>query len=165
MANIDRPCGARPFGKIYRIKHYKVDSDATVIYPGDFVVMESDGNVVAATAGTGNVLLGASVDHSAASTAGTIGVYDHRDQEFVMQVDDTSVTSQASIGLNFAFIAGLGDATRCMSTHEIDGNTGTTATEQLRVLRRFDHPKVGWNTYTRLVVRINEHQHGTTAGV
>lgn len=165
MANIDRPCGARPYGKVLRITRYKVGSDATVIYPGDFVKMAADGYVDTATGGTGNVLLGAAVGYSAGTTAGEVGVYDDPEQLFTMQVDDASVTSQASIGLNFAFTAAAGDATRMMSTHEIDGDTGTTSTEQLRVIKRDPHVKVGWNTSTRLVVRINEHQLGSTAGI
>lgn len=162
---VDAPIGAVPYGPVLRIGHYRVGADAAAIYPGDFVIMESDGELgVAATNST--QIIGVAAEYNAASTADTaFAVYDHPDQLFMIQDDgDTTAATATAIGNNTALITTTGDTTLLRSKHEIDSDgIGTTSTLPVRILGL--HPvEDAFATTTaqqrKWIVRINTHVYG-----
>lgn len=169
-AATDNPFGAYPHDMVLRVTAYNKDASAARIYPGDFVILEADGNVAPASTVSASII-GVAAEGSAASTADTeVLVYDHPEQLFVCQDDsDTSYVDQAAIGLNYDTVLGTGDTTRDRSTTELDTSSGTTATAQLRLVGL--HPIEGGTFATtagqprKVVVLINEHLYRLTTGV
>lgn len=168
-AAADAPFGALPTGEIKRLRAYRKDASASRIFPGDFVKMESDGNIAVATAG--DRLLGVAADPSANATADTeVMVYDDQDQLFVIQDDsDTTNVAETNIGNNADIVATTGNTTTGRSNHELDSDTAGTGTAQLRMLGL--HPIEAGSFASaagsprRWIVRINEHEYGQTSGV
>lgn len=164
----DAPFGAMPTGVTYPPRAYRKDASASRIFPGDFVKMSNDGNIDVASAG--DRLLGVAADPSAASTADTeVLVYDHPDQEFVIQ-DDSAGThiAETNIGNNADIVATTGDTTTGRSLHELDSSDAQTTTAQLRIMGL--HPiETSFATATgsprRWIVKINEHEYAQTSGV
>ena len=183
MANTDRPMGAIPMrhltGAPYngQFNEYDVDSsNGTAIFVGDFIQTEADGNVAPATAGTGNELLGAcvgvkwvsaeSTNYLAASTAGTIYVADAPDLVFNVQEDDggTALTVAAR-GANVAIIKGAGSTSTGYSAHELDQDSVTVATEQLRLIRLVPVEGNAYGDNANWEVTINEHAYKQAVGI
>lgn len=164
MANTDKPCGFYPFGKVLGMKRYEVDASAGTIYEGDLIIMESDGCVVPATAGS-TALLGASNDYHLTGTAGSIMVFDNPKQRFVGQCDESNYDAQTDIGTNADLIAGAGNANTLRSGHEIDSSTTATTTAQLRVIELAPRANNALGSYARLIVEINEHFYKRATGV
>lgn len=165
-AATDTPFGAIPYGKVLRMRPYNKDVDAVAIYPGDFVILETDGGVIVSAAGS-TTLLGVAAEYSAASTAKTdFLVYDHPDQEFTVQ-DDSAVTgmTEASVGTRADLVVTTGDTTLFRSRHEIDSSSAnTTSTLQLNIIglhpieeRSFATTTSEWRKW---VVTINNHIFG-----
>lgn len=165
-AATDSPFGAMPYGKTLRVRPYLKDASAAAIYPGDFVILETDGGIgVSATGST--TILGVAAEYSAASTSKTdFLVYDHPDQEFTMQDDgDTTAMDEASIGLRANITVTTGSTTLLRSAHEIDSDTAaTTSTLALNVIglhpieaRSFATTTGQWRKW---VVKINNHIFG-----
>ena len=162
----DNPFGALPYGRVLSIAKYRKDASAGRIYPGDFVILEADGNVAPATAGALN-LLGVAAEGSAASTADTeVLIYDDPNQLYVVQDDsDTTAMDETSIGTNADILATAGDTTTDRSLMEIDSSSATNATANLAV--RSLHPmeldggRTGFATAAgqqrKWIVKINEH--------
>lgn len=166
-ANTDAPFGAMPHDGVLRIRPYnKAAGYATRVFPGDFVVLASDGNVNVAAAGDTN-LLGVAVEGSAASTAKTdFLVYDHPEQLFTVQADDGGTAlAQTNIGNNCDILATTGDTTTGRSLHEIDQSTAGTATAQLRLVA-LDPIEAGtFGANRKYVVKINEHILDSDTGI
>lgn len=163
MANADRPRGAKPTNREARIGKYVAGG---AIRPGEFVKLDSDGEVVVAAAS--EALLG--VAASKASAQGDeVQVYDNPEQEFVVQCDDASIASQSAFNLNYDIVATAADATYDMARMELDGDTGaTTATLPLKAVRLDDRIDNDLGDKADVIVVINNHQRkgGTgTAGV
>lgn len=180
MSNRDAPRGAHPVrhltgGNAFAMNEYSVDSsNGTAIFPGDFVILESDGNAAPYTGTGGGSLLGVCAGvkddfdnltrrYLAASTAGTIFVYDDPDLIFEVQTDGTITADDA--GNNADVTATAGSTTTSISAHEVSATT-TTATAQLRLIRpvpREDNDVTAANSDWEVV--INEHLFKTTTGV
>ena len=183
MANTDRPRGAYPTrniggGDSFATNEYSVDaSNSTAIFPGDFVVLETDGNVAPAAAGTGVELLGVcagvvgryddlSTRYLPASTAGTISVYDNPYTLFSVQEDDSGTAlTAAARGSNVAIIAGAGSTSTSTSRHELNQDSTTASTEQLRLMRLLPVEDNAYGDNADWEVMINEHEYKEAAGV
>lgn len=199
MANVDRPNGARVIGTMSgspwnaSVKAFEVDSSAANIFPGDFVIMEADGKVAPATAGSVE-LVGVCVgvphymptktngkwDHFMSSgtqpdlsikyhetgSAGIILVAVGPDLLYEMQEDDEgNALALTDIGANVDILATAGDTTTGTSRQEIDRSTVATTAAQLRLVEFVDRPDNELGDWARWVVRINESHYNKTAGV
>lgn len=172
----DTPFGAIPHGPVLSVGKYRKDASAARIYPGDFVMMENDGNVAPATAGSTEIV-GVAAEGSAGSTADTeVLVYDHPDQLFVCQDDnDTTHIAETNIGNNCDLIAGAGNTLTNRSAHEIDSNTATDAAANLRIVAlhpmELDGGRTGFvsaaaaGNQRKWIIRIAEHHNSKAAGV
>ena len=130
----DTPFGAIPYGEVLSVRPYNKGATG-ILYPGDFVIMETDGGVAIATTGS-TTLLGVAAEYSAAVAKTDFLVYDHPNQEYVVQ-DDSAVTgmTEASIGTKANITVTTGDTTLLRSLHEIDSNTAdTTSTLALSII-------------------------------
>ena len=135
-AATDTPFGAMPYGPTRSVHAYNKDAAAAAIYPGDFVILETDGGIGVSLTGSVNIV-GVAAEYSAASTAKTdFLVYNDPDQEFTIQDDgDTTAMTEASVGTNANITVTTGDTTLLRSLHEIDSSTAaTTATLALKVI-------------------------------
>ena len=187
MANVDRPNGAIAVDNlggpvVAKMNAYNVDSsNATAIFPGDFMILQNDGNVAPYTSGGGNLIgVCAGIEVAAptkedgflsdgnigvqeypgylpASTAGVVYIIDSPDQLFEVQSDGT--TEAVDQGTNADVTPGSGSTTTGRSAHEMSATNGT-AIAQLRLIRpvkRADNDVSLANG--RWVVKINEHQY------
>lgn len=158
MANADIPYGFQP-SPLVRVRRYKTDaSNTTAIAPGDIVMMEADGNIAAATAGSANAF-GASVDYIAATTAGDVCVADHPDQEYEAQDDGAGGTpAQTYLFLNADHVPTSPHATLKRSRQEIDLSDATTVAAGFRLLQFIDNPEDTVTDFARWRVRLNENK-------
>jgi len=166
-ANGDTPLGFRPTGHMYGTHPYQVSSSyATAIKEGSPIKPVAGGYVeLAATTNTG--ILGVAANAIAASTGGTLWVYDHPLQHFICQ-DDASATLDITIqNANMDF------STEGSSTDQSDVEliaTAITSDGQCRILypAKTRYPDgvenvVGDNC--DWVCMINEQARKATAGV
>lgn len=188
MANVDRPNGARPVSTLTggswqgQVRKYAVDASSSVIFPGDFIVLNADGNVDAANAGDLilGVCTGVDVDRTVAATehpgylpaasAGSVYVCVGTDIVYEIQ-EDGNVATAGVVGANGDIVATDGSTTTGVSAHELDSSDvttkdGTPATGQLRIIAVVDREDNAIaNSNARFLVRINEHSFDTAAGV
>lgn len=162
MANSNKPQGFRPVGRVLRCRPYTAGA---AIYPGDAVKVSSDGKVDPASAS--DALLGVAASYASADGVEVL-VYDHPDQEFVVQADDGTTLAQADVGLNFNIVATAGNSTYKRSRMELDSSSGVTTPSTLP-LRLLGYSREQGNTageFAECIVVINEHQlKAGTAGV
>jgi len=168
MANGDYPRGARPTGVLYPPHPYTHPaSDGSAIYPGDFV--KTSGGYITVGAAT-NRLRGVAANYVAASTAGTVYVYDDPRQKFIIQDDAGATLSQAEVGENCDILATAGDSTLKVSQMEIAAAGHATTTAQLHILEvaNVTYPDGTINAAgvnCDWVVLINEHELGPAENV
>ncbi len=182
MANVNRPRGARAVRMTNGSENipqnsYSVDaSNETAIFLGDFITMETDGNVKPAAAG--GRLLGVCVGvdgdldnlgrrHLPATTAGTIFVADSPDTMFELQEDDggTALTSAERFAL-VDIVAGAGSATTSISAHELDQDSVDTTSGQLRLHGLAgEDPNNAYGDNADWLVTINEHEFSAATGI
>lgn len=188
MANSDKPFGARLVGHISgspfnaQIRRYSVPaSDGTALFVGDFV--KSDGSADAdgvpgcIQAAAANTLLGVVVGfepvptnletmHRLASTLRYALVCTDPDAIYEIQEDSVGSNLAATdVGGNADIIVAAGSTVSGISAMELDSSTAVTTTAQLRILglaQRADN-EIGANA--KWLVRINEHELDTAAGV
>lgn len=186
MANVDRPNGFRPVGTLSgspwqgAVRKYPVDaSNATAIFEGDAVTLETDGNVTPAAAG--GVILGicvgvvidrsvAATEHPGyipASTAGYVLVCTAPDALYEVQEDSVGGDlDAASVGANIDHIAGAGSATTGQSGHEIDSSSLTAAgSAGFRIVALSDRPDNAVGTNAKWLVRVHESHFAATNGI
>lgn len=187
MSNVDRPMGAIPVGTISgspvngAVREYPVDaSNATAIFPGDFVTLETDGNVTPAAAGGVilGVCVGVKVDRSVAATehpgylpattAGDIMVSVGPDVIYEVQEDGVGGALDAgAIGSNIDHIAGAGSTDTGRSAHELDSSSATAAgSAGLRIIgfsKRVDN-EVG-SANGKLLVVVHESHLNAANGI
>lgn len=164
QAAVDRPFGFRPYNRVLRITPYYKDSDAVAIYPGDVVILETDGGLGVAATGSTDII-GVAAEYSAASTEKTdFLVYDHPDQLFMVQDDsDTAHMARANEGNNVNIVVTTGDTATLESRQEIDSSTAaTTGSLAIKVVRL--HP-IENHSYAsaagsprKWIVKINNHR-------
>lgn len=156
---------------------YKVDSsNATAIFPGDLVKLESDGRIAPAAADTGLTVIGVAVavydsnkrpiaaGYLAALTAGFIGVVD--DPYIIYEVEADGSVAETDVGATANHVATAGDTTTGRSKHSLDASDiGTGA--QLKILGLYDVSGNAFDdSFVRLEVLINEqHYKAAVAGV
>ncbi len=150
--------GFQPVLPIRSMTEYVAGTNAA-IYPGDAVMMGTDGKVVVATAGN-TFLVGVSMSYKAA-TGTTVLVCDHPDQKYYIRDDGAGSTAlaQTNIGSNTDLVATAGNSTTLASQHKLDRD-GTTivGSAQLRILGLGKHPADAFaTTPSRYLVVLNEH--------
>jgi hypothetical protein len=160
MANLDRPRGFAPHGKVLRSRPYEAGS---ACYPGDLVALASDGQVDPAA--TGAEILGLCLTYASAAGQEVL-VADHPDQLISGQADETELDAQTDVGNMCDIVATAGDSTYKTSRQEVDSSTVVATTAQLQILGIERRPNNALGTNVEVVCRINEHQFGdTNAGV
>lgn len=199
MTVTSKPNGARPVGTLNgsswmgHVRAYEVDASAANIMPGDWVIMEADGKVAPAAAGSeellgvcvgvphwlapkvggisGHNVSTANVDLSkkyhATGTAGTILVSVGTETIYEMQEDgDTTPLAITDIGFNIDIIATAGSTVTGNSLQELDSDSALAATGQLRLLGLVDSPEneIG-SDGTRWKVVLNESHFAKIAGI
>jgi hypothetical protein len=194
MANVDRPNGFRPYrylnGAPYNgaFTSYVVPaSDGTALFVGDLVKLSATGDantglrgVVQAAAGDAvvGVVVGMEVDptdlntpqYRAASTRRVVYVADDPSLLFEAQEDgDTDPLETIDVGQNLNAVVGSGSTVTGASGMELDSDShNTTATLTLKLMelaQRADNEWVsGGQAYTRWIVKINNHQLGSSTG-
>lgn len=196
MANANRPTGLVPLeyldGSPYTGKarmFYIASTDVNAYAIGDPVVMSGDGDgagvagITLATAGTGNVVLGAIVGAGGIVYGGpgavpgaietTVIPATKTRAYYVLVSDDPNIVytlqeggagaalTAASIGTNFNLLSGTN--TGYVSGWTLDNASGNTgSTRQLQLLGLLQRPDNALGAYARWKVRINYHQY--TAG-
>jgi hypothetical protein len=191
MANTSRINGFRPVfhlggAKIQARKYVIVAADGTAVYPGDVVkysgTADADGTYASvALAAAGDPILGVvgefepnrdnlnvAGQYRAASTLRYVYVFD--DPMIVYEVEASNGTPAITdVGLNANHATGTPNSTTATSGAYIDfGTEATTAALSFKILgfaSRVDN-EVGASA--KLLVKINNHQHGShtgTAGV
>lgn len=153
MANRDKPCGARVYGKLKSATHYV---SGAAVYPGDFVKLDNTGRVVAASAG--DTLLGVCLEY--ASAAGVrVSVSDHPEQLYVLQADEADIDAQTDVGNVADILATAASATYKISRHEMDSSTiATGGSAQLVLMDIEQRPDNAFGATVDCIVKINEHQ-------
>lgn len=167
-ANGDTPLGLRPHGKILRMRPYQVLSTyATAIKAGSPVEAVAAGYVeLAAATNTDN--LGVAANAIAASTGGTLWVYDDPEQEFVIQDDASATLDQAAVGANADF--STESSTTDESNVELVASGVTSSTASLRIVgvaktRYPDGTENAVGAWCDWIVKINEHTYKSTTGI
>jgi len=164
MANADRPNGFQPYGPVLRLRPYIAKS---TISRGDAVnrkagSSDTAGGCEVEEADASEALIGVAA-HSAASGAAVL-VWDHPDQEFMCQADESDIATNAKIGLNYNLVATDGSGGE--SRHELDSSTfATTATLPLRLLRIVPVANNAVGEFAKCIVKINNHQLAGGTGV
>lgn len=174
MANVNSPRGLQvansPYGTVKCTLHPITVAYATALYRGDPIVKVAAGTAEVGVAGA--VIQGAAlgfydVDFSplnyyVASTATQcyVLVADDVNQEYVIQEDGlVSDCAATSAGINADLIAGTGSTVTGLSAYQLDSSSiNTTATLNLRLIKKL--PIIGndYGDYCKWLVKINYHQ-------
>ncbi len=167
MPNADRPNGFRPVTGSGRVNAYPLAAANSIIGKGDLLERTSAG-VVDRASTTSVQIVGVAAAGAAASSGGTILVWDDPNAEFVAQTDNGTgvITTQTGVNLNAAVV--VTDAVGGISREEIDESTGaTTATLPLNIIKLYSSDDNAFGEFNRMVVTINNHVHKSTgtAGV
>jgi len=186
MANVDAAFGLKAIGKVGQnrdaqgLSEYSIAANTAVIYNSDPVSIDANGEVVRATAGAGNDLLGSLngvfytdastskptwANYLAASNTATdiVGfVSDDPYQRFVIQSAGT--VAQTNIGNTAAVELGAGVTPNFVSKAEISGTMATTA-NQLKILGLAKEEGNEFGANANVIVMISEHQLNVSTGV
>jgi hypothetical protein len=170
MANVNAPFGARPLyhqsgAPIVTELFSKAATYGTALYPGDFVAQVADNTLeVPATPGT-TLITGVNLGYGAASTLTEHPIIVDPFVIFAVQSDGSLV--EADMGLNANLVYTAGDATKKLSKHQIDSTTeATTASLDVKLIRKVDSPDNAYGNYVVLEVLINKHRRAhAVAGV
>ncbi|TAL13924.1 hypothetical protein EPN95_04525 [Patescibacteria group bacterium] len=179
MSTTDKKHGFVPVkslvGGAIRTREYHVDSaNATGVFIGDLVMIENDGNIAPATADIGLACIGVATGvkdvnrvaikagYLAASTEGYVDVVDDPYVVFRVQEDGAGtslIEAQTAIGNTANHVAGAGSTTTGISAHTINSDdVGTGA--QLKIVGLYEDPNNAFtDTYTEVLVLINEHHY------
>lgn len=188
MANSDAPRGATVVsngnGSPYngQAREMEVDaSNATAVFPGDFITLEDDGNCAPAAAG--GIIYGLCVGvkinpavaetihpgYLPASTAGQIYVAVGEDLVFSMQEDSVGGSlALTAVGSNVDIIAGAGSTTTGLSGHEIDSSTstdGAPGSAQLRIIGLDTRVDNAVGTNAKWLVKVVESHFASATGL
>ena len=153
MANTNQAIGAMPAERLYPMQEYTA---AGIIYPGDFVMLESGGRVIVATAT--QALIGVAVSYASAAGQKVL-VADHPDQKFVIQSDGATPAVQADIAFNYDITPGSPNSTYRRSSMQLaSASKAATATLPLRLVRISKEASNALGANAKCVVVINNHQ-------
>lgn len=160
MANLDRPRGFVPKGKVQQA--IKAQAGST-IYPGEFVSLASDGQWDATAAGA--VVGGLALQYAAAA-GDYLMVSIAPDQLYLGQADESELDAQTDIGNCCDIVATAGNSTYKAARQEIDSSTVAGSSAQLIIMDINPRPGNAAGEFAEVVVKINEHQFKTAyAGV
>lgn len=154
--------GARPHGDLIRVGEYVGASEIKV---GDFVKLNSSGQVAVATAGSTTGLLGVAVSYCK-QAGDKVKVADHPSQEYLVKKSSSAPTAQTDYNLNYDLVANT--SSNKESAHTLDSASGATtpATLPLRAVSASRMNVAPGLTDAECVVRINQHsERAGTAGV
>ncbi len=155
MANKDQTRGFRPHGKVRSANPYVTSA---IVYPGDLVVLGSDGKIAVAAAGT-VPSLGVALTYAASGASCLVA--DAPDQLFTCQTDDNTVAAQTNLGLNYDITVGTASTLYKRSACEIDASTGTTdSNKAIRVLRLAPEIDNAFGDQADVICKINNHRLG-----
>lgn len=153
MANIVRNTGLRPYGEVRRATQYTANA---VIYPGDAVQMGSSGNVIQYAGASATGLLGVAAQYSSGQGQ-PILVWDHPDQNFVIQAD-AAINNQQNLFYNFQITQTTGSSQFKVSRMQLTASSsGTGAPMPLKALFLDPRPDNAFGSYADVVVTINNH--------
>jgi len=191
MANADAPRGLVPVNSLGQIttgqinRYYKAAGDTQALFIGDAVTTtgtahtDEESTPIVEQADADNPIRGVFVGvepvnpdnpsniHSPASTGQYVFILDDPNQLFEIQEDSVSgALAAVDTGLNIDLIVTDGSTVTGLSAMEInsDGSKGT-ATAQLRLIRI--SPRIGnvLGVNALWLVKINEHELGSTVGL
>ncbi len=166
MANSDTPRGFRPYGELLHVGIYVASG---TIYPGDAVEQHTGTAVstlkrVTCVVANAGPLLGVALNYATAGQS--VRVADDPSQLFAVNSDSAEPSLNDDLGLNATLVATAGDSTYKVSRHEIAAGD-TTATSEFKVLGIVDRQD-GKNTFgstgCECIVKINNHQLGSSTG-
>lgn len=160
MANANVPYGAILIdseGKQFRVRRF-VKKTGSAIFPGDFVMQASTGNVEVATAGA--KLLGVACEYKAATDITEIAVID--DPEAVFEIQADGDLAAADVFANADIVATAGDTALLHSKHVLQSSSiNTTNTLQLKILGLSKVASNAYGSYAKAKVRINQHAYSS----
>jgi hypothetical protein len=185
MANEDRPTGLSPTGTIggtpysAKVRRYAVPAtDGTALYVGDAVVStgsaNADGVPYVIQAAAANILRGVVVGfepdptnlelkYRLASTERIAMVCDDPMAEF--EIQENGAIAVTAVGGNAELVVAAGSATSGLSGMELASSSAITGAAQLRIIQLVQRPNNEVGTNGKWVVKINEHELLTAAGV
>lgn len=194
MANVNRVNGFRPVRYLSAApyngaatRYWVGTGDSTALFVGDLVKISGTNNTANGIRGVtqaapGDAACGAVVGfqvnvndldvplNRAAATEMYVWVADDPNLLFVAQEDGaTDPLEMADAGLNVNFVVGAGSTVTGASGMQIDSNTETTtATMTLKLIEPLQSPSnelvAAGQSYTQWVVKINNHQLGSSTG-
>lgn len=155
MANLDRPRGFEPVGKVTRQNVYVADA---AIYPGDVVERTATGKVQPIADGAvGTQIVGVAMSYAAADGDDVI-VSDDPNQLYRVQADGSDIDAQTDLGTNYDILATAGNSTYKISRMELDSDTGaTTAATPLILVRVEAAPDNALGAQVDCIVKLNMH--------
>lgn len=160
MANPDIPNGLYPHGLDLRVRKY-VSGGTTDVFKGDIVRMDSDGKVSSITTTTGGTtMIGVAANYKDASAGQTeVWVYDHPDQQFIIQDDGASATpAQTNVGNTAPLVLGSGNTTTGLSAFELDISAAATGTaDPLKIMGFLPGPGLSIGKNAKIIVRLQKH--------
>ena len=161
MANPDRPHGFRPVatpsGTPARTNEYNVAAANTAMGIGDVVVLTTAG-VVDAGAASATQIIGIAAQAKAASSGGTMLVYDDPDLLVEAQTDDGTGAATAAADLfgNIDFVATA--PSNDMSRMELDESSqADTSTLPFKLLKLYPVSDNEHGEFNRIICSINNH--------
>lgn len=183
MANTSRINGFKPVKNYERANLYYIPStDGTAVYPGDVVKLagsaDTDGKAPTVTlASAGDAVVGVVVGflpnpdnlnvggtYRAASTNRYCWVVDDPEAEFEVEASN-GTPAVTDVGLNANHAVGTPSATFATSGAYIDfGTEATTAALTFKILRVIARPDNEVGASVKLLVKINNHQFGSSTG-
>lgn len=165
--------GATFIGDPVKLVNTGSDSAGETVYGRD---TEGLAHVVVGTAGAAilGVVVGFSPNqdnlmqrHRPTTQARLVYVVDDPNVVFeIQEVSGGTALTAADVGLNASIIVGSGDTTTGISAVELDNSTeATTATLELRILGMSPRPDNAIGEHCKWLVKINNHQLGSSTGV
>jgi hypothetical protein len=159
MANMDQPCGFRPYGGIAKngvrpmqAQAYNV-STAPVICIYDVVARADDGYIDAAAAQSVYILGCALTPRlTTDAVAKTILVVHHPDQLYEAQGDEDDLSTITVVGNNADHIANTGSTINYISKHEIDTDTVTGGAAGFHIWGKVDKVGNDWGEFVDVIV-------------
>jgi hypothetical protein len=154
MANTKRNVGFRPYGQVYRATVYTANA---AIYEGDAVQVNSSGNVISYAGASATPMLGVSAGY-ASGQGSQVVVWDHPDQQFVVQSDGSSATpvAQSDIFWNYQITTPGGSTQFKVSRMQLTATSQGTS-GPLKAIYVDSRPDNALGTYADIVVLLNNH--------
>ena len=152
MANFDRPRGFEPKGEVQETAVYEAGAE---IFPGDAIVLSSDGQVDSAS--TDTALLGIAMEYASAAGERILCSVSPT-QKYIVQADEDDIDARTDIGNNADLLATSGDSTYNTSRHELDSNSIGPSAAQFNIIDINQSPNNSGGAQADVVVMINEHQ-------